>query len=167
MPYTSLTSAQVTAGEPGTTTLFDLIRTNLDDLDSRLATVEAATGSTLDLALTADGRVRVVTQVAYQRFNFEIDINSGQVAIYDSDSVGTAGTLEIDIQHSPAPGSSYTTIFSTRPSLAFGVGQAISSNGVLTSTPFNIPAASILRLDIIAIQTNMRGFHGVVNYSAA
>ena len=56
------------------------------------------------------------------------------------------------------------SIFTTRPSLGFAAGQAVSSNGVLTATPLSIAAGSILRLDIISVQTGMRGFDVVLGY---
>jgi hypothetical protein len=81
-------------------------------------------------------------------------------AIISHKAAGTGGTTEIDIKYSTNQGSSWTSIFSTTPKIgstapAFGscsVSQTLTgfTPGVFSSSPFNINAGTIFRMDMIS-----------------
>lgn len=166
MAFTALTTAQVASGQAVKTELFDLIRTNLDDLDTRLTSVEAGAASPFPILFEVFGKYSNFnapkTGIMYHRANFDATLSGVVVMVQET---GTAGTIDIDIQKKRGAGA-FATIFSTRPTVAFGAGDfGTSTNAVLSDT--DLDAGDILRLDVQGVQTgpDIDGFSVNVSYT--
>lgn len=165
MAFTAIDPNATLPGKAVTTDLFDLVRTNQNDHETRLLAAEASVLSFVPIRFPFFGRVKDKTEADFFRFPFDADINQVRLIIAASDAVGTAGTCEVDILHSTSITGTFTSIFSTRPSLGFGDGRAISTNQVQTSTPFVVTAGDFIRVDIISTQSNQRSFFVDVEFS--
>lgn len=89
---------------------------------------------------------------------------------------GSGGTTEIDIKVTPSSGTTFTTIFSTRPKISTtadhtdvayiytgGSGTGLTAP-VLTGTTFNVNAGSAIRADFISKQTGSPQNCGILVY---
>lgn len=167
MAYTAITAAEIEAGKPTKQELFQKIKDNDTDFDSRLTTVEAITLTADPIVFEVNGPYNLKgtpqTEVLLERINKAITLLSVRLFVIDA---GTAGTLEIDLEKSSAGGGSWTTIFSTRPSLAYTAGDySLSSNAVLSTTGFI--AGDLLRMNITSVQTSGGNFKVIVDYEGA
>lgn len=165
MAFDPLNVNEIAAGEPTKQELFNKIRLDLDDHESRLLTVEGATNAFLSIDFLVNGiygPIGAQNNIAgYIRIPFNLTIISGRLLI---DKAGSAGTTEIDILFKRGIGV-FTSLFTTRPSVAFGAGNiALSTNGVLDLTKVDLLAGDILRCDLTASQTLGNGFIGILEF---
>lgn len=155
MAFIVIDPSRVDPGEPVKAEFGLDVINDLNDLDARLADLEAASGSVLPETFNVKGSyfrrapADLVGSINFTaRTNFEI--TAARLITY-RDSV--SGTLEVDLLHSDDGGSTFNSIFSTKPSLAHpALAYDISSNQILTSTPYAIAIGDHLRLDITSIQ---------------
>lgn len=165
MAFTALNSSEVAAGEPTKQELFNKIRLNFDDHESRLLTVEGATNAYLSIDFGVQGEYGVLgTQTnisGYIRIPFNLTILSGRLLI---EQAGSAGTTEVDMLFKRGV-SAFSSLFTTRPSVAFSAGSnALSTNGVLDATKVNLLAGDIIRCDLTASQTGGKGFVAILEF---
>lgn len=152
MTYTDLTTDQTAAGQAVKQELVRLIKTNLTDHEARLVVLESTTSNYIPITFDVTGEYWRATmpQTGVLSFLVPFGITLTGAKIFLT-TVGTAGTLDCDILYKRG-GGAYTSIFSTRPSIAFGAGDnAVSSNAVLSTTA--LLTDDRLRLDIITSQT--------------
>jgi hypothetical protein len=154
MAFITIPAASIAAGKPTKQELFDLIKDDFDDHESRLTTVENAVATVAPLEFYLNGLywryATPQTGVLYQRLQAGINILAIRLIIVIA---GTTGTTEVDLQYKVGA-NPFVSAFTTRPSVAFGAGDyAVSSNGILTGTPLNLAAGTILRLDVTSAQT--------------
>lgn len=168
MAFTALTSAQVASGKPVTTTLMDTTRTNLDDHESRIATLEASLGTPYPIEMAVAGpytHFGAETGVVFTRIPYAMNVTGTKLIIQIA---GGSGTTEVDVLYKRGAGS-WTSLFSTKPSVGYASGDyAVSSNAVLTSTPVALQAGDLLRLDISTAQgVSANGFLVQVEHERA
>lgn len=168
MAFITIPTASISAGKPTKQELFTTIKDNFDDHESRITTVENTVSNTLPIEFNLNGLywryATPQTGVAKIRITVAINILAARLFIYQA---GTIGTTEIDILTKVGAGA-FTTIFTTRPSVAFGAGDhAVSTNGILTSSPLAIAANTILRLDVTSAQTNADSAVIQIDYEVA
>lgn len=166
MSYSAVTSAEVAAGEPTKQELFTKIKDNFSDHETRLTVVEAATAAFLPIEFNLTGRYAdfgsTQTGVLYYRVPFNMTLTGARLLIW---TAGSAGTTEMDVLYKRGVGA-YTTIFTTKPSVAYGSGDnALSTNAVISVT--SLLAADLLRLDISAVQTAGTGATLFLEYEKA
>lgn len=153
MVYDDITSGQVAAGEPVKQELLTKVKDNFSNHESRIQDLE---GGITTVFLPdrwniwgAYGAAGNRTRVMITRVPFNITISAGYLMVY---TAGSSGTTEIDFLFKRG-GGSWTSIFSTKPSVAFGAGDnAISSNGVLNLSNVNLESGDLLRLDLTSVQ---------------
>lgn len=165
MAYVAITTAEIAVGEPTTNTTFTKVKDNLINHETRIVSLEGG-GSVVYPPL----EFRVNGYYGYQGAatgwvkyipNFALTLTGARLYI---DQAGTAGTTEIDIMVKSGVGA-YTSIFTTKPSLAFGAGNdSVSSNGILDPTKVNILAGDIIRLDTTSVQTLGHSFIVKLDY---
>lgn len=152
MAFVTISSAQVATGQPVTADLMAAIKGDFDDHDLRITSLESSVLNPEPLTFQIEGNAApfiAVTGVAYMRVWGSITLTGGFLWVIDA---GSAGTMDVDVQLSHS-GGSFATIFSARPTVAFGAGNfAISSNGVLSTTA--LVAGDVLRLDINTVQAS-------------
>lgn len=167
MAFTSLTTTQVAPGQPVTGTLMGLIKTDLDDHQTRLTIVEGG-GSTIyaPIVLSVFGyydALGVQTDLVRTTCNFNLQIIGAYII---TDIAGTSGTLQVDLKfRRPSAtvgqaGYVWTSIFTTQPLIAYTAGSdATSATGVLNPTYSTLLAGDLLRLDTTSLQNFGRGFN--------
>lgn len=149
MAFTALTAADLAVGKPTKKELFDLIKSNFDDHETRILNVEAATSDIDPIVFTVVGAYSQLptpsTGLLYFRVPFALTLTGAVIMIYED---GTSGTLEVDVQKKTGAGA-FASIFSTEPSVASTGGDfSTSSNAVLSTTA--IAQNDILRLDLLS-----------------
>lgn len=158
MAFSAISSDWLDIGDPNKKELWDLVKSNLDDLDDRLSDVEAATTSESPIQFQVDGEYyRGVSSITGAspiiRVPFNITLTSGRLQIIDD---GSSGTLTTDVKYKRGAGA-WTTIFSSIPSLAQGGGDYGTDTGTLSVT--DIDAGDILRLDITSVMVGNDQFN--------
>jgi hypothetical protein len=163
MSYSALTSGEITSGEPVTNPLWEKVKANFIDHESRIQTLETYVAAAQIIKFTVQNGTAITppaTGVMYERLFRALTLTGCRVFVVDA---GASGTVDIDVQKSAAGGGAFSSIFSTRPTVAFGAGNyALSSNAVLSTTA--LVAGDILRLDIQTVQTGNTEFHVYLTY---
>lgn len=157
MAFTPLNSSEIAAGEPVKQELWDTVKADLDDLNSRTVSVENGLTNYLPIKWQVYGRmdeynVFPVEEVILDRQTFDITIVAARLI---TKTAGTSGSNEVDIKlkHGANP---WQSIFSTLPSNLFSAGDgAVSTNQVLSTT--SVQAGDLLRLDLTSVQIEGEG----------
>jgi hypothetical protein len=157
MSFTALNSSEIAASKPTKQELFQKIKDNFDDHESRITTVEGATQSFRPLEYAVFGDYwrfgGSQTEIMLDRMNLNITLTAARLLIK---SAGTSGTTEVDVLYKRGVGA-WTSIFSTKPSVVYSAGNyAISTNAILSTTA--LLAGDLLRIDITSVQSQTNGF---------
>lgn len=165
MAFTTITTAEIAVGEPVKNSTLVKIKDDLDYLNDSLSDIVAGTVVTPSITLSVNGVYvnYVTTGLLKTTTNFALTITNVFILI---DVAGGSGTTEIDIQKMQGA-SVIGSIFTTKPSVAFGVGNGgVSSNAVLHGTNKILVAGDILRLDITSAQNlTARNFMVRIDYT--
>lgn len=151
MAFVTLSSAAIATGQPVTADLMLKTKNNFDDHDLRITALENGLDNPRPLFFDVKGSYFLyggLTGIAYQRIWANLTLTAAQLFV---PAAGTAGTLDVDILYKRGSGS-WTTIFSARPTHAFGAGDLALSTGTLAVTA--LQAGDVLRLDTIGVETN-------------
>jgi len=155
MAFSSVSATLYAVGKAVTNGLFSTLKTNQDDLNTRLASVEAVASKRIFWSenLLAASSFTAATSVAIIRVDAAIDITQALISIYDDTTAITSGTLEIDIVKSTLGGPDFTSsvsIFTTKPSINFSTASDYdeSSNQVLNATNASLSEGDYIRLDV-------------------
>lgn len=164
MSFTALTSAEILAGQPTRQELFTKLKADLDDHEDRMTALEAGVNSfrpiEFDLIGFYSSFGSIQTAVLYDRLNFDITILAARLICW---TAGSSGTTEVDVLYKRGSGA-WTSIFSTRPSLASSAGDAaISTNQVLAVT--SLLAGDLMRVDIKSVQVQGQNAQIAIEYS--
>lgn len=162
--FTTITLAQIAAGEPTAQELFTKIKNNDDDFDSRLNVVEGAINTFPPIRFGVINYIANLpaTEVDVERIPYNITLLSGRILVFDA---GSSGTLSVDLEYKRGVGA-WTTIFSVTPSVAYTAGNyALSSDGVI-AVP-SLLLGDLLRLNINSGQVGNRAFSVLVDYERA
>ena len=153
MAFSSIPSGWLDVGDPVKKELLDLIKSNQDDLDSRISGVSAAVSSEspIQFIITGDywkAGSSITEAGPIIRITHNLTLTSARLQITDA---GTSGTLTTDVKYSTDSGSSWNTIFSSIPSLAYTAGNYAENTGTLSVT--ELDAGDYLKLDITSVMT--------------
>jgi hypothetical protein len=157
MAFTSISSTSIEVGDALKKDLFDLIKGNEDDLNTRLTAVESSSKKidVFKFLLLNGSSFSTVTGLAYFRAEDTFTITKAAIQIFEKNSL--AGFLEIDILKSTTNlnSASFTSIFTTKPKITYSTAADydISTNQVLNSAMINIVPGNYLRLDITIAPT--------------
>jgi hypothetical protein len=162
MAFSSLSSTLYEVGKAIKKELFQTLKLNQDDLNSRLLTVEAAAnkirffnGTVLNAATYASA-----TGLFFHRVEASYDITDAKIAIFDKGSI-TTGTLSLDVQVASSPDfASSSSLFTTEPSLDLSVAASYSesNNAVLDNGVKSVTEGDYLRFDISSLPTGLSRF---------
>lgn len=166
MPYDPIDSGEIAAGEPVKQELFEKVKDNDDNHETRILALEGGiTTIFMDWPWNVWGdysNVGVVSGILKYRLGLNITISAARLHVH---TAGSAGSTEIDFLFKRG-GGSWTSIFSTKPSIAFGAGNdAISSNEVLNLSNVSLESGDLIRMDITAVQTGGVSLTGLLTFS--
>ena len=163
MSFITIPPSWIIPGQPTKKELFERIKDNEDDLNSRLTTVETVTNITnkIDFEIngnykyylwaqtTSGGTFEIDEGIMYERVPIAIILLAARHIQYNA---GYSGTTTFDIKMST--GGPFSSIFTTTPSVTAANGDLyVSSNGILSTVA--VPANAILRMDILTSQTHV------------
>lgn len=153
MAFEVIPSTDIETGDPVTQELFSKIKNSFDDHEDRVAALEASIQTLAPMNFIARGAFSLaslpLTGQDYRRIYSNITLTAARLLV---PIAGTAGTWDFDIQLKRG-GGAFASIFSTRPSVAFGAGDyAVSSNAVLSTV--DLLVGDILRFDVQGAQTD-------------
>jgi hypothetical protein len=165
MSFTAVTTTEISAGKPTTTTTFTKIKDNFDNHEQRIGALETGGTTTYPpIILRVNGCYAtqgVLANILKTVCNFDLTITGVRLYI---ESAGTTGTTEVDLKVSHS-GGAYTSIFTTKPSVSYTVGNdGVSTNAVLDPTKVNILSGDLIRLDTTSVQVNGFGFMVRIDY---
>ena len=164
MAFTAISTGDIDVGDPVTATLMDLVRTNLDDLDTRTSTLEAGVGK-IEIfqgpVIIGSPSSGTLTGISYYQAPAALTLISAIITIFEVGSL--TGDLEIDLQKSTDYDSAnFATVFSTKPKVALGSASDYDTSAAHTAAVFSTTSVSlnnILRLDVTALPTGMGKFN--------
>lgn len=164
MAFSSLSSALYAVGKPVVRALFNTLKLNQDDLQSRLSTVEGAASKIVFYSgsIYPAGTYASVTGLIFHRVQAAIDITDAKVIVADFTGI-SSGTLEIDVQKATSRDfSSSVSVFTTKPSLDLSTASNFdeSSNMVLSGSNKILFEGDWLRIDVTSLPTGL-GYVGV------
>lgn len=166
MPFSTITSAQIAAGEANKQELWQKVKDNEDNHETRILSLEGGITTTfMDWTWDVWGDYSsygIKSQVMLTRVPLNITVSAARLFIH---TAGSAGSTEIDFLFKRGAGA-WTSIFTTKPSVAFGVGSnAVSSNSVLNLSNVALQSGDLLRMDITAVQTGGTSLTGLISFS--
>lgn len=165
MAFSSITSGEIASGQPNKNTLWNKVKDNFDNHESRIADLEIGTNIQYPpIIMRIDGDPSAMageTNVLKTTCNFNLRITGIRILV---DQAGASGTYEIDIQKKSGV-SAYTSVLTTRPSIAYSAGSdTLSTNAVLHSTHKDCLSGDLLRLDINTVQSGGKNFLVRIDY---
>jgi hypothetical protein len=165
MSFNTLTTTEVSAGKPTTTITFTKIKDNFDNHEQRIGALETGGTTTYPpIIMRVNGHYSVrgiMDNVLKTVCNFDLTITGVRLYI---DVAGISATTQVDLKVSHL-GGAYTSIFTTKPSVASAAGNdAVSTNAVLDPTKVNISSGDLIRLDVTGVQGFGIGFMVRIDY---
>lgn len=166
MAHDPINSSEIAAGQPTKQELFQKIKGNDDDHETRLELVEIAVANFIPIQFDvigpywAAGAPLVVCNTF--RVPFDMTLISALLQIGEA---GISGTTEVDVEYKRG-GGSWTSIFSVRPSVSYSAGDnAKSSNAVLAVT--SLLADDLLRAKQTSVQNLGVGYQIYLGWEPA
>lgn len=167
MAFSSVSASLYAVGKAITNGLFSTLKTNQDDLNTRLASVEATASKRIFWSTPVLGAANFSTATGIEiiRVDAAIDITSALISIYDDTTAVTSGTLEIDIVKATGAGdggdfSSSVSIFTTKPSINFATASDYdeSTNQVINASNATLVEGDYIRLDVTSKPSDLGKF---------
>lgn len=159
MAFNTIDPTQIEVGKAVRKELWDKTKDNQDDLDSRTSALEA-TGQKIvvfnddfvGLSQYANGGA--LEQMFVYEAPLDISLITAEITVI---SEGVSGTTEADIRVG-ANRSSLSSVFSVRPSVAFGAGdEATSSNQIFAVT--DVDEGQLIVFDFLTLQSQSGRVH--------
>ena len=173
MAYTPIPAADIEVGKPTKKSLFQTIKDNEDDHESRIATLTAGANKVVVFSMEMANMFQYVNatgaleRVALFKASSDFSIVNAQIYVLhggpNGDVPPTAGTLEVDIKKGTSL-SALNTIFTVKPAVTtFGDGD---TNGSVTFTPGGevVDQGDWLQLNITNLQTGQTRYIDPVFY---
>ena len=157
MAFTPINSTQIQVGRAIKKELWDVVKNDFDDLNTRLNAVEASSPKikVIEFYVLNASSFSTATGIYYYRAVDTFTLTSATIQIFEKGSL--TGTFEIDVEKSTTnlDGPSFSTVFTTKPSinLTTASNYAISTNQVFDPTKVSIVPGNYLRLDISQFPT--------------
>lgn len=158
MAFITIPSSIIQVGKAIKKEIFDLLKGNLDDLDSRVSSLEVG-ATKIDIfkfQFANAASFNTATGVFYYEADQDFTITDVYLRIFEKGTL--TGTLEIDIKKSATDldGPSFSSIFTTLPSIAMASASNYdaSINQVFNPSQVNIQKGDFLRVDITSMPLN-------------
>jgi hypothetical protein len=158
MAFTTIPSAMIQVGKALKQGLFQYIKDNFDNHETRLASVEGSAAKIIVYNETVFSSVQLVAVegIAYWRASSSFTLTDAKVAVFDISALTLSGNLELEIKKSSSPDfTSGVTVFTTKPKLDFSTAVSYdeSANAVIDAGQQSISTGDYLRFDLSAFPT--------------
>ena len=157
MAYSSLSTTLIEVGKALKKSIFTTLRSNQEDLNTRLTSVEGSASKARFFSENVLGAssYTAATGLAQIRIDASIDVTDILVSIKDDTTAITSGTLEIDIIKATGTGdgadfSTSVSLLTTRPSIDFSTASDYdeSSNQVINATNAALVEGDYIQLNV-------------------
>lgn len=162
MAFSSLSSTLYEVGKAVKKELFQTLKANQDDLNTRLLNVEASASKVrfFNGTVFSAARFSAATGLLFHRVEASYDVTDAKVIIFDKQGL-TSGILSLDVQvSSSADFTTSSSLFTTEPSIDFSTASAYdeSTNAVLDNAVKSVTEGDYLRFDISSIPAGLSRF---------
>lgn len=157
MAFSSISSLAIAVGSAIKAELWGKVKNNFDDHETRINAIETVSNKipVIKFYVLNGSDFSTATGLFYWESNDTFTITSAYVQIFEKGTL--TGTFEVDIKKSTTDlnGTSFTTIFTTKPSITFAsvADYAKSTNQVFDATKISIVPGNYLRFDITQMPT--------------
>lgn len=153
MPFTTIPSGWLDIGDPTKKEIFDYIKNNEDNLDTRLQSVEAASSTVevFNFDLRNATNFTTLSNLYRKYITRPQTLNDCFIQIYACGSL--TGTIEVDILKASSLNGTYSSVFTTKPSIDVGVvaDYGKSTNQVFSVSQVDLIAGDYLKLNITSM----------------
>lgn len=158
MAFSAITTTAIQVGKALKAELFDLIRTNFNDHETRITSVEGTAAKIVvyNEMIVSSVQLVAVDGIAYYRASSAFTLTDAKVGVHDISALSLSGSLSIDIQKSSSLDfTSSASVFTTEPSLNFATATSYdeSTNAAFDVGQQSISAGDFLRFDITGFPT--------------
>jgi hypothetical protein len=147
--------------------LFDLIKDNLDDLDSRVNALSlgAAPVEIFNFDVLNASSASTLTGLIHHEALSAFTITEVKIQLFETGGI-TSGTLSIDVKKGPTPDDlTMVSVLTTQPSINFLTAVNYqTATGVLDPAEQAVAQGEILRLDITSLPSTPLGKFRVLVY---
>jgi hypothetical protein len=156
MAYTSISSAAIQVGKAIKKNLWELVKSNLDDHESRISAVETI-GTVLDIideTFYSATAAASLTGMYFYKAKQGIRITKLEIQIYEKGAIAS-GSLTVDLKKSSSLNPvGFASIMTTQATIDFSTANDFDLNaGVINSTLNELAVNEYLRLDVTALPT--------------
>jgi hypothetical protein len=158
MAYVTIDPASIEVGDALRKELFDTIKTDLDDLDTRVTALSTGAKKVelFKYVLLNGSAFSTATGLDYYQAIESFTVTNAEIRIFEKGAL--TGSIEIDVKKSTTnmDDPSFSSIFTTKPKIIYAsaVDYETSTNQVFNGGQISISAGDILRLDITIAPTN-------------
>lgn len=163
MSYTTIPTSMIQVGKAVKKELLDLIKSDLDDHETRLNALSVGSGPVIlfNEDIYNVSSTLTTTGVLYYKATANFNLTKAQIQIYTKDGI-SSGLLEVDLKKATTLGGTYTSIFTTKPSVnyatastyaigegTFNAGQAVNQDNIIRLDITNIPSGYITKFRLM------------------
>ena len=158
MAFTTINPLAIQVGSAVKKDLWDVVKDDLDDLNTRVNAVEASAPKikVIEFYCVNASSFQTATGIYYYKSVDNFTLTSAFIQIFEKGSL--TGTFQADILKSTTnlDGPSFSTVFTTKPSINFAtaVNYETSTNQVFDPTKVSISVGNYLRLDLTQLPTS-------------
>lgn len=158
MAFDTINSNQIEIGDPVTKELWDKVKGNFDDHETRISQLETVGQKVIvfDFPLLNTIQAGSLTGLTLWRSPFNFTLTEARIVVYDIN--GNSGTLELDVKKLISPSlNTFSSVFTTKPSVSFPTvaNYTQSSNAVFDNALKDIITNDYLRLDITSLPSGI------------
>lgn len=154
MAFIPLNAAEIAVAEPTKQELFQKIKDNDDNLDSRLTSVEAATVFVPQIPFIVNGPGLIADGIT-PPWRFVVGQDIKGVRVVTNGNPGTSGSAVFDVEISTDDGSSWGTILTGTITASTTAYATVS--GTLSGTP-TVANTDLLRINMDSVRVGASGY---------
>ncbi len=121
--------------------------------------LDTATVRRFELSVNGPYYVNGITSgndaILFTEIPYKMAVTSAPLRVF---LAGTSGSLEVNVEYSADSGSTWTSLYTTKPVAAFGAGNFATDAGVLTAQSITLSGGTLLRLNLSQVQQGADGF---------
>lgn len=155
MAFTTITAEEIEVGEPTAKQLFEKIKDNLDDHESRIGAAETGLTARPPISFGVFGVLQntfAKDEMLIERVPVALTLTAARLFIK---TAGTSGTTTIDVEYKRGAGA-WTSILTSVISSPYTDGDYFTATGTLAET--SLLPGDLLRLNVDSVQVDMEDF---------
>lgn len=165
MAYTSINSSDIQVGKATKKELFQLIKDNLDDHESRLLALSGGSGK-LSLVNTdirvGSNATGFLTGALYYEIIQDCIATEVAIQLFEK-GVASSGSLTVDIKKNTSTNpSGFNTILTAPPTISMASSDFTRATGTINPSAQTLNIGDIIRVDVTALPVGLQKFRVVL-----